>query len=79
MHADVLDAHFGQGLHRRIADRVLSQPDVAKAVKAKQSAGGTIQQILTIIGQYALTYLTTGTINWAALIAAIEAILVPAA
>ncbi len=78
MHADVLDAHFGQGLPRKIAERILSQPDVANAVQAKQLAGGTLLQILAIIGEYTLTYLSTGNINWAALIAAIEAIFVPA-
>ena len=78
MHADVLDAHLGQGSQRKIADRILSHPDVSEAIKAKQASGGTILQILAVIGQYALTYLATGTVNWAALIAAIEAIIVPA-
>ena len=79
MHDDLLGAYFGQGLQRKIADRILSQPDVAAAVKAKQSAGGALVQILTVIGQYALTFLSTGSIDWSGLIAAIEAIIVPPA
>jgi len=78
MRADVFDAHLGQGLHRKISDHILSHPDVCEAVRAKQASGGTILQILAVIGQYAVIYLTTGTVNWAALIAAIEAIIVPA-
>lgn len=78
MRSAVLDDRFGQGLERKIAESIMSQPDVANAVKAKQAAGGSLLQILAIVEQYVLTFLSTGTIDWAGLIAAIEAVIVPA-